>query len=109
MIACSNSSLAANFVLRFDAESDPGAGSDSSLIFMFRRDLAPKTGFHFSGSCPCRTATDGMAQPTFFKQPPSSTLAEIAALTKAHLVDPSRAGQADQGLASLDEAGTVPT
>jgi len=54
---------------------------------------------------PGRTATDGMAQPTFFKQPPSSTLAEIAALTKAHLVDPSRAGQQIRGLASLDEAG----
>ncbi|MEA2836723.1 MAG: UDP-3-O-[3-hydroxymyristoyl] glucosamine N-acyltransferase [Bradyrhizobium sp.] len=46
-----------------------------------------------------------MAQPTFFKQSPSSTLAEIAALTKAHLVDPSRAGLRISGLASLDEAG----
>jgi len=46
-----------------------------------------------------------MAQPTFFKQPPSSTLAEIAALTSAHLVDPSRAGLKISGLASLDEAG----
>jgi UDP-3-O-[3-hydroxymyristoyl] glucosamine N-acyltransferase len=46
-----------------------------------------------------------MAQPTFFKQPLASTLAEIAALTKAHLVDPSRAGLQIRGLASLDEAG----
>jgi UDP-3-O-[3-hydroxymyristoyl] glucosamine N-acyltransferase len=46
-----------------------------------------------------------MAQPTFFKQRPSSTLAEIAALTKAHLVDASRADQRIRGLASLDEAG----
>jgi UDP-3-O-[3-hydroxymyristoyl] glucosamine N-acyltransferase len=46
-----------------------------------------------------------MAQPTFFKQPRSSTLAEIAALTKAHLVDASRADQTIRGLASLDEAG----
>src|SRR3954452_9583412 len=46
-----------------------------------------------------------MAQPTFFKQSPSSTLAEIAALTNAHLVDPSRAGLTINGLASLDEAG----
>jgi UDP-3-O-[3-hydroxymyristoyl] glucosamine N-acyltransferase len=46
-----------------------------------------------------------MAQPTFLKQPPSSTLAEIAALTKAHLVDASRAGQKVRGIASLDEAG----
>jgi UDP-3-O-[3-hydroxymyristoyl] glucosamine N-acyltransferase len=46
-----------------------------------------------------------MAQPRFFKQPTSSTLAEIAALTKAHLVDASRANQEIRGLASLDEAG----
>ena len=46
-----------------------------------------------------------MAQPTFLRQPPSSTLAEIAALTKAHLVDASRADQKVRGLASLDEAG----
>jgi UDP-3-O-[3-hydroxymyristoyl] glucosamine N-acyltransferase len=46
-----------------------------------------------------------MAQPTFFKQPPSSTLAEIAALTKALLVDGSSAGKPITGLASLDEAG----
>jgi len=38
-----------------------------------------------------------MAQPTFFEQPPPSTLAEIAALTKAHLVDPDRAGQTVRG------------
>jgi UDP-3-O-[3-hydroxymyristoyl] glucosamine N-acyltransferase len=54
---------------------------------------------------PGRTAADGMAQPSFFKQPSSSTLAEIAALTKAHLVDASRAGLKIRGLASLDEAG----
>ena len=48
-----------------------------------------------------------MAQPTFFEQPPVSTLAEIAALTKAHLLDPSRGGQQVRGLASLDEAGPM--
>src|ERR1700736_657462 len=48
-----------------------------------------------------------MAQPTFFEQPPSSTLADIAALTKAHLVDASRGGQQVRGLASLDEAGPM--
>ena len=48
-----------------------------------------------------------MAQPTFFEQPPPSTLAEIAALTKAHLVDPARSGQQVRGLASLDEAGPM--
>jgi UDP-3-O-[3-hydroxymyristoyl] glucosamine N-acyltransferase len=46
-----------------------------------------------------------MAQPTFFASAPLSTLAEIAALTKALLVDTSRAGQEVRGLASLDEAG----
>jgi UDP-3-O-[3-hydroxymyristoyl] glucosamine N-acyltransferase len=48
-----------------------------------------------------------MAQPTFFEQPPWSTLADIAALTRAHLVDASRAGQQVRGLASLDEAGPM--
>jgi UDP-3-O-[3-hydroxymyristoyl] glucosamine N-acyltransferase len=46
-----------------------------------------------------------MAQPTFLKQHPSSTLAEIAALTKTHLVEPARAEQLVSGLASLVEAG----
>jgi len=48
-----------------------------------------------------------MAQPTFFATPPASTLGDIAALTKALLVDPSRAGQQIRGLASLDEAGPM--
>ena len=48
-----------------------------------------------------------MAQPRFFEQPPSSTLAELAALTKAHLVDASRGGQQVKALASLDEAGPM--
>ena len=48
-----------------------------------------------------------MAQPTFFQQPPSSTLADLAALTKSILVDPSRGGQQVKGLASLDEAGPM--
>jgi UDP-3-O-[3-hydroxymyristoyl] glucosamine N-acyltransferase len=48
-----------------------------------------------------------MAQPTFFEQPPSSTLADIAALTEARLLDPSRGGQQVRGLASLDEAGPM--
>jgi UDP-3-O-[3-hydroxymyristoyl] glucosamine N-acyltransferase len=60
-----------------------------------------------SGSITGRTATGGMAQPTFFEQPASSTLADLAALTKAHLVDPSRGGQQVRGLASLDEAGPM--
>ena len=54
-----------------------------------------------------RTATGGMAQPIFFKQPPSSTLAELAALTGAVLVDPARGDQVIRGLASLDEAGPM--
>src|SRR4051812_8100076 len=48
-----------------------------------------------------------MAQPNLFKQPPSSTLAEIAALTKSVLVDPARGGHSIRGLASLDEAGPM--
>lgn len=48
-----------------------------------------------------------MAQPTFFKQAPWSTLADLAALTKAHLADASRGGQRIRGLASLDEAGPM--
>lgn len=46
-----------------------------------------------------------MVLPTFFKQSPSLTLAEIAASTKARLVDPTRADQVVTGVASLDEAG----
>ncbi|MBU6457137.1 MAG: UDP-3-O-(3-hydroxymyristoyl)glucosamine N-acyltransferase [Bradyrhizobium sp.] len=46
-----------------------------------------------------------MAEPTFFEQPPVSTLADIAALTGAHLVDASRGSQQVKDLASLDEAG----
>lgn len=48
-----------------------------------------------------------MAQPIFFDQPPSSTLAELAALTEAHLVDPVRGNRQIRGLASLDEAGPM--
>jgi UDP-3-O-[3-hydroxymyristoyl] glucosamine N-acyltransferase len=48
-----------------------------------------------------------MAQPRFFEQTASSTLADIAALTKAYLVDASRGGQPVRGLASLDEAGPM--
>jgi UDP-3-O-[3-hydroxymyristoyl] glucosamine N-acyltransferase len=48
-----------------------------------------------------------MAQPTFSRQPPVSTLADLAALTAAHLVDSSRSGQQVRGLASLGEAGPM--
>jgi len=48
-----------------------------------------------------------MAQPRFFEQPPPLTLADIAALTTALLVDPARGGQQVRGLASLDEAGPM--
>jgi UDP-3-O-[3-hydroxymyristoyl] glucosamine N-acyltransferase len=54
-----------------------------------------------------QTATGGMAQPTFFRQPPPATLAELAALTNAQLADPSRSAQQVRGLASLDEAGPM--
>ncbi len=48
-----------------------------------------------------------MAQPIFFKRPPSSTLAEIAALTGAVLVDPAQGARVVRALASLDEAGPM--
>src|SRR6202043_1842228 len=48
-----------------------------------------------------------MAQPIFFERPALSTLGDIAALTKATLVDASRADQQVRGLASLDEAGPM--
>lgn len=48
-----------------------------------------------------------MAQPIFIEQPPASTLADIAALAKVHVVDASRASQPVRGLASLDEAGPM--
>jgi UDP-3-O-[3-hydroxymyristoyl] glucosamine N-acyltransferase len=48
-----------------------------------------------------------MAQPNFFEQPPSSTLADIAALTEAFLVDAPRGDLQIKGLASLDEAGPM--
>jgi UDP-3-O-[3-hydroxymyristoyl] glucosamine N-acyltransferase len=48
-----------------------------------------------------------MALPIFFKQPPSSTLAELAPLTRAVLVDAARGGHVIRGLASLDEAGPM--
>src|SRR3954464_6094353 len=78
-----------------------------------RSPRARMTAFSNSSSAAARhsegdagwTAADGMAQPKFFKQAPSSTLAEIAALTKAHLIDAARADQRISGLASLEEAG----
>jgi UDP-3-O-[3-hydroxymyristoyl] glucosamine N-acyltransferase len=48
-----------------------------------------------------------MAQSAFLKTPPSSTLAEIAALTEAALLDASRADHRIRGLASLDQAGPM--
>src|SRR5437899_5560914 len=48
-----------------------------------------------------------MVQTIFFERPALSTLADIAALTKATLVDASRAGQQVRGLASLDAAGPM--
>jgi UDP-3-O-[3-hydroxymyristoyl] glucosamine N-acyltransferase len=48
-----------------------------------------------------------MAQPVFFKHPALSTLADLAALTGATLVDASRGGQQVKDLASLDEAGPM--
>ena len=46
-----------------------------------------------------------MSQPTFFKTSPTVTLAELATLTGAYLVDPSRASTVIRGAAALDRAG----
>ena len=46
-----------------------------------------------------------MAQPSFYKTHPPATLAEIAALTVAELVDPSRGDQPITALTALDQAG----
>jgi UDP-3-O-[3-hydroxymyristoyl] glucosamine N-acyltransferase len=48
-----------------------------------------------------------MAQPIFFEKPRPATLAEVAALTKAQLTDPTRGDHRITGLASLDEAGPM--
>ena len=46
-----------------------------------------------------------MVQPVFFTQAFASTLGDIAALTRAELVDPALAGRPVRGLAALDSAG----
>src|SRR6267142_426320 len=76
----------------------PGTTGAAGSVFLQGRSLGVKAG---------RTATGGMAQPIFFRQPPSSTLAEIATLTGAVLADASRSGQVVRALASLDEAGPM--
>jgi UDP-3-O-[3-hydroxymyristoyl] glucosamine N-acyltransferase len=46
-----------------------------------------------------------MAELAFFTEPVATTLADIAALTGAHLVDPSRGDVRVTGVAPLDQAG----
>jgi UDP-3-O-[3-hydroxymyristoyl] glucosamine N-acyltransferase len=46
-----------------------------------------------------------MAQPSFFNQPETLTLGDIADITGAQLADPARAGHVIKGLAVLDQAG----
>ncbi len=48
-----------------------------------------------------------MVQPTFLKQPSWLTLAEIAALAKAELGEPGRAGQRVRDVAAVDLAGPM--
>lgn len=48
-----------------------------------------------------------MAQPRFISQPASATLAEIAVIANARLVDAGRADQRVRGLASLAQAGPI--
>src|SRR5580693_8450824 len=101
-----SSSAAAPSSKAFSSEVDTGSREESSSK---QKDgvsvlIGQNRG---SGSITGRTATGGMAQPIFFQQPPPSTLADLAALTEAHLADPSRGGQQIRGLASLDEAGPM--
>jgi UDP-3-O-[3-hydroxymyristoyl] glucosamine N-acyltransferase len=106
MTACSSSSSAvAHPSKRFSGEGDTGSRDENTSnrnqsLVLIHQDRG-------SGSINSRTATGGMAQPTFFDHAPPSTLADIASLTKAHLVDAARAAQRVTGLASLDEAGPM--
>src|SRR5260370_40613560 len=79
-------------------EENATTQSEGSALIDHGRSSGPITG---------RTATGGRAQPNFFKQPPSSMLADIAALTQGQLVDPSRGGLQIRGPASLDESGPM--
>src|SRR3982074_297396 len=103
--ACNRSSLAAGHRSKaFSSEVGTGsreenASKEESPVLIYQN--------RGSSSISGRTATGGMAQPTFFEQPPWSTLADIAALTKALLADPARGGQQVRGLASLEEAGPM--
>src|ERR1019366_6947002 len=106
MTGCSNSSLAAGHRSKAFS-SEVGTGSREENASKQRESSVLIDHSRTSGSITGRTATGGMAQPTFFEQPPLSTLAELAALTKAHLTDPSRGAQPVRGLASLDEAGPM--
>src|SRR4051812_36980679 len=106
MIACSSSSLAAEHRSKaFSSEAGTGPHAENASqqpegLVLIHQDRS-------SRSITGRTATGGMAQPTFLEQPPVSTLAELAALTGALVVDPARAGHKIKGLASLDEAGPM--
>ncbi len=48
-----------------------------------------------------------MTQPTFFKRPQPTTLADLATLTGAQLADASLAERVVTGTASLDRAGPM--
>jgi UDP-3-O-[3-hydroxymyristoyl] glucosamine N-acyltransferase len=48
-----------------------------------------------------------MAQPIFFRQPGATTLADIATLTGAVLVDPAQGARVIRSIAALDEAGPM--
>src|SRR6202140_2253048 len=106
LTACSSSSSAAAPRSR-PFSSDAGAGSREENVSRQKQRSVLVIRDRISGSITGRTATGGMAQPSFFERPPSSTLASLAALAEAHLVDASRGGQEVRGLASLDEAGPM--
>src|SRR3984893_948046 len=103
---CSNSSSASGHRSKAFS-SEVGAGSQEEDASMQAEGSVLIDQSRSPASIAGRTATGGMAQPTFFEQPPWSTLADIAALTGAHLADASRGGQQVRGLASLDEAGPM--
>src|ERR1700693_2351819 len=105
LTACSSSSSAAAPRSR-PFSSDAGAGSREENVSRQKRSVLVIRD-RSSGPITGRTAPGGRAQPSFFERPPSSTLASLAALAEAHLVDASRGRQKVRGLASVAGAGPM--
>ena len=62
---------------------------------------------HVAGKWFSLIAAGEMTQPTFFKGPQPTTLADLATLTGAQLVDGSLGGRVVTGTAALDRAGPI--